>query len=119
MNTTSMFGIMDLIVIGGGIYVLYQYVIMVTSRHLKPNVLFPKELNLKKCKDVEGFIHYVGLKQLIFGIVALVCGIIGLIQDYTQSFGAAWYMGAIVVFLVVAVWYSMAIKTAIKLYWGK
>lgn len=119
MDTTSMFGIMDLIVVGGGIYVLYQYVIMVTSRQLKSSLLLPKDLNIKKCRDVEGYINYVGLKQLIFGIVALVCGIIGLIQDYTQTFGTIWYMGAIVVFLVVAIWYSMAIKTAIKLYWDK
>ena len=37
-----MFGIMDLIIAGGGIYVIYQYIVMVTTRKLQTNMLLTK-----------------------------------------------------------------------------
>ena len=119
MDTNSMFGFMDLIVAGGGIYVIYQYIMMVKTRKLQNSALLPKEIDPKKCKDTEGYINYIGPKMLAFGIVATICGAIGLIQDFTGNPGTWVYMLGIVVFVVVAVWYSVAIKKAMKEFWGK
>lgn len=119
MDTNSMFGIMDLIIAGGGIYVIYQYIVMVTTRKLQTNMLLPKEIDPKKCRDTEGYINYIGMKQLAFGIVGTICGAIGLIQDYTQKIGAGVYFAGMLVFVIVAVWYSVALKKGIKEFWGK
>lgn len=119
MNTNSMFGLMDLIIVGGGIYVIYQYIVMVTSRRLTNSMLLPKEIDPKKCKDTEGYINYIGIKQLAFGIAATVCGGIGLLQSYTDKIGASAYFVGMILFVCVAVWYSVSIKKAMKEFWGK
>lgn len=119
METTSMFGLMDIIILGGGIYVIYQYILMVTSRKLQNGLLLPKEIDPKKCKDVEGYINYIGIKQLAFGIAACICGALGLLQNYTDKIGASAYFTGMILFVAVAVWYSVAIKKAMKAFWGK
>lgn len=119
MDTTSMFDLMDLIIVGGGLYVIYLYIVMVRSRKLENNMLLPKEIDAKKCKDVEGYINYIGPKMLAFGIVATLCGLMGIAQDYTQKIGYPVYLAGMAVFVVVAVWYSVAIKKGIKEFWGK
>lgn len=119
MDTNSMFGFMDLIIVGGGLYVIYQYIKMIHSRKLETSALLPKEIDPKKCKDVEGYIQYIGPKMLTFGIVATLCGLLGLIQDYTQKIGYPVYLAGMAVFVAAAVWYSIAIKKALKEFWRK
>ena len=119
MDTNSMFGFMDLIIVGGGLYVIYLYIVMVRTRKLENNALLPKEYDPKKCKDVEAYIRYIGPKMLTFGIVATLCGLIGLVQDYTKKIGYPVYLVGMVIFVIAAVWYSVAIKKAMKEFWGK
>lgn len=119
MDMTMFNALLDLMVAGAGAYVVYQYIDMVRTRKLKPNMLLPKDLNLKKCSDVEGYIKFIGMKQLVFGLVAFLCGVIGLIEDYTHKLGIVPYMAAIVVFLASVVWYTVNMKKALKMFWGK
>lgn len=119
MEISTFNALLDLMVTGAGVYVIYLYIDMVKSRRLKQNMLLPKDLNLKKCSDVEGYINFMGTKQLIFGLVALLCGVIGLIEDYTHTLGMAVYLAAIGVFLITVVWYTVSMKKALKLFWGK
>jgi hypothetical protein len=117
MNVDSIYALMDAVIVGSGVYVLYLYYVMVKSGTLQENALMPKSVNVKKCKDVEGYIQFTGKKQLIFGIVAIICGGIGLLQDFTQKVGIVPYMVAITVFFVYALWYAMQVKKATKLFW--
>ena len=70
MGSNSLFVIVDGMVMLCGIYVVYLYIVMVTTGKLTQNVLMPKDINIKKCKDVRGFIKYMGWKQLLFGVIA-------------------------------------------------
>lgn len=108
---------MDLLILAAGVYVIVHYIIMVTSGTLRQNMLLPKDINVNKCKDTKAYIQSVGTKQLIFGISAMLCGILGLIQDYTQKFGSWGFMVVMVLFLAIAAWYSAALKKAFKTYW--
>ena len=54
---------------------------------------------------------------LVFGIVAILCGGIGLLQDYTKKIGAVPYMIAITIFFVYALWFGFQIKKAVKMFW--
>lgn len=117
MNTNSIYALMDAVIVGCGVYVLYLYVTMIKTGKLKQSMLMPQNVDVKKCKDVAGFIKFTGTKQLIFGIVALVCGGIGLIQDFTQLVGAVPYMIVILIFFIYALWFGLQIKKAAKMYW--
>lgn len=113
----SYFGIMDLIIAVSGIYVIVQYVLMVKTKKLRQNMLLPKGVNLSKCRDREGFIGYIGLKQLAFGITALLNGVLGLLQDLAVISVPAVTNVSMVLFVAAAGWYIYAYKQGMKKYW--
>ena len=115
----SFYILMDMIIIAFGAYVIYQYAVMVKTGKIQQNMLLPKDINVKKCKDPQGFIKYMGMKQLLFGLATLLCGGIGLVQDYTGTANQAAYLLTIGVFVAFTVWYVVAMKKAIKQFWGK
>ena len=117
MNTGSLYALIDAMIAGCGVYVIYLYITMVKTGVIKESMLMPKNLDGKKCKDKEGFIRFIGVKQLIFGIIAIISGIIGLIQDFTGSVGIPVYMTMVVVFLAYIIWYCVQIKKAEKMFW--
>ncbi|MDO4321628.1 MAG: hypothetical protein Q4C61_03795 [Lachnospiraceae bacterium] len=117
MNTDSIYALMDAVIVGSGVYILYLYAVMVKTGKLKSSMLIPQNIDIKKCKDVAGYIKYTGTKQLIFGIVAILCGGIGLIQDFTQTIGVIPYMIAIGIFFVYALWFGLQVKKAAEMFW--
>lgn len=117
MDTNSMFSIIDIIVVACGIYALYLYIEMKRTGKIKENMLLPKGLNVKKCKDTAGFIQSIGMQQLILGITAIICGGAGLLQDYAQLPGPVIYFAAMFLFLASAVWYTVSTKKALAKYW--
>lgn len=113
----SVFGIMDLLVAACGGYVIYQYIMMITTKTLRQNMLVSKDINIKKCKDVQGYIKDVSLPQIVFGLVSFGCGAIGLVQDFVTPVPTALYLGAMGVFILAAIWYCAVLRKAQKRYW--
>ena len=117
MGTNSFFPLIDIVILGCGLYILYLYVDMIRSRKLKPSMFFPKGLDLKKCKDVEGFIRHTSKMQLGLGIVTSLCGAVGLFQDYTQMIGPMAYLVLIGIFVVFLLRYSIFMRKAVEKFW--
>ena len=117
MDTNSMFALMDLIVLGCGVYILYAYYLLVVKNEIKQGVLVPQKTDTKKCKDFEGYKKFMAPKVLIFGISACASGGLGLFQDYVAPVNAYLYVGLFVVFFAVMVWFLMSTKKAEKLFW--
>ncbi len=117
MDMTPMYALMDAMILACGVYVVYLYLDMMKTGAIKSSMLLPQNLNIKKCKDVQGFIRFTGGKQLAFGVISIICGAAGLFQDFTQKLGTVPYVIAITAFFVVAIWYAMQIKKAIRLFW--
>lgn len=117
MNTDSIYALMDAIIVGCGVYVIYLYIDMIKTGKLRQSMLIPQNVNISKCKDVPGYIAYTGKKQLLFGIVAILCGGIGLVQDFTQMIGVVPYLITIAIFFAYALWFGFQVKKAAKLFW--
>lgn len=117
MNTDSIYALMDAVIVGSGVYIIYLYINMITTGKLRQSMLIPQNLDVKKCKDVPGYIAYTGIKQLVFGIVAIACGAVGLVQDFTQLIGVVPYLITIVLFFAYAIWFGFQIKKAAKMFW--
>ena len=115
--TNSYFGIMDLIIAVSGIYVIVQCAVMMKTKKLRSNMLLPRDINLSKCKDQEGYIRYIGVKQLAFGVTALLNGLVGLLQDLAVLTVPVVRSAAMVLFVAAAVWYLYAYKQGMKKYW--
>ena len=112
-----MLSMIDFVIIACGGYVIYLCLAMKSTGKLKENMLMPKGLDLKRCKDTAGFIRAIAMKQFWLGIVAIVCGIVGLLQDYGVITNSAVYMLFLLVFAAYAVWYAVYMKKAVKRFW--
>lgn len=114
-----MFLVVDIIIALCGCYVIGQYLIMKKTGKLRESPLFPKGLDVKKCKDVQGYISYMGVRQLVFGIVAVLGGVVGAVGDCIglNVVGTVSYLISMCVFLACAIWYGSAMKKASKMYW--
>ena len=111
------YAMMDAIILGFGGYIVCQYILMKKDKKLRENMLLPKELDVKKCRDVQGYIAGVGMKQLVLGISVMICGMIGLIQDMTEWKSTLIYSLVIVFCLGCTVWYTKAMRQAVKEFW--
>ncbi len=114
---SSFFVIVDLLVVACGIYMIYQYVMLLRTHDLKQNMLMPKDLEVKKCKDVDGYIKMMGPKMITFGVAAVVTGGLDMLQDMQGIFGSLVSLIIMIIFVVLCFWYGMASRKASKMFW--
>ena len=102
----SVWGFIGIFVLCCGIYALYSFVIMKTKGEINASILLGKDYVYKKCKDKEAYIAKTAPALLIFGLVAVIYGVIDVINCYVYSMFAA-DMTAMVIFFVVLVWFGV------------
>ena len=72
----NVWSIMDLLFAGAGLYAIYAYYLLKTKGEITTSILMSKDVDIRKCKDIEGYKRFVAPKILIFGIAALLYGIL-------------------------------------------
>ncbi len=118
MDTSTLFSFIDVLVVACGAYVIYLCVQMKQTGVLKENMLLPKGLPVKRCKDPAGYIKAIAMKQLMLGVLAIICGLIGLLQDFVGGFiNSVVYLSFLAVFAAYAVWYTIYMKKTIRKFW--
>ena len=118
MNTNSLMSVMDVIVLGAGVYVLYGWFMLMFRGEIRQGLMIPKDVRPKDCKDFEGFKSYMGIRSLILGILAVANGAMGLYQDYVQPVPPTIYWIMFGAFLIFLIWYAYCSKQALKLFFG-
>lgn len=117
MGMDGIWSFMDIIFIGAGAYVVYAYVLMKTKGEITTSILMSKDVDIRKCKDIEGYKRFVMPKMLIFAAASLIYGGIGLISSYVVPIPAVIYYAAMGVFFAVLIWYACQTKKGIKMFW--
>lgn len=112
----SMYSLIDIIVLGAGLYLLYAWYLLKYKGEIRESVLLPKGIEAKKCKDLDGYAADVSPKVLVYGLVTAGCGALGIV-DTQWGFLGNYYLIIIGIFLVVTVWYTVQSKKAVKKYW--
>ena len=112
----NMFILMDVLVIGCGVYVLYAFYLMKAKGEVKESLLLSNGAKMTKCKDKDAYMGYISPRLLIFGIATVICGALGVWNDYTSIFGMG-YLVVMVIFLAMVVWFAVVIKKSLKMYW--
>ncbi len=116
MNTGTMFSLMDVIVVACGGYILYAYYLLAFKNQIKKGVLVSAQTDPKKCKDFEGYKKYMSTRTLLFGLTAVISGLIGLYQDFVAPINSYVYLAFFILFFVVLVWFVMCVKKAEKMF---
>ena len=118
MNTNQMFAIMDFIMVGAGLYLMFAWYLLQFKGEIKEGILIPKGVNQKSCNDREGFRAYMGPRTLILGVMAMLSGGIGLYQDNVRRINPSIYWVFFFLFLAVLVWYTICSKKSMKKFFG-
>ena len=113
----AFYGLMDVIVVGCGVYLLYAYYLLTVKHEIKQGVLISQKTDPKKCKDFVAYEKYISPKLLLLGIAALISGGIGLYQDYVAPVSNYIYGAFFVLFFVIMAWYIVAMRNAEKRFW--
>lgn len=118
MDTTNFNGMLDLILLAFGVYILYCCVAMKQTGKIKGGMMLPKGLEPRHCKDPVGYIAFICPKLAIVGVISVICGILGLLMDYFRLVSGTVYCIAMVIFLIALIWYTVTSKKAVNKYWG-
>lgn len=106
--------LLDYLITFGGIYLIYAAVMMkVKGEIIKSviNVLVSPNLDLDRIRDREGFIHYLWIRALGIGILAVVIGGFGIVGPKME---ATFMLGMVLGYFVLLVWLGLVSAQARK-----
>lgn len=98
--------IIDALVFGCGLYILYHTYIMKRDGVIPKGVMITKDMVVPKDADIAGFIMDMYLKGMIVGVCACFSGIFGILSvRFTQLQSATFlvscaFFGVLVVFII-------------------
>lgn len=101
------------IAIMGG-YFIYKALEMKRTGSLAKGIMVSKDFDLSKARDVEGFIGYMFPKTVAVGICAVICGIVGIINDMYGGLTMVQLALTGVFFAIVVVFGYLAVKAQKK-----
>ncbi len=101
--------IFDLLIAGCGLYLIYTAISMKKHGQVKAGVIVSKDVDVEKIRDKAGFIQYMYGKVLLIGILAVLVGVISLVNtklggpDIISILSVIGYLIVLVVFAVATV----------------
>lgn len=105
---------LDVFIAFCGGYLIYSAVDMKKTGILKPGVMIKKDADMTKAKDVAGFIAYMYLKTIIVGGCTLLCGIVGVINDFYGGLGVLQLAMTVIFFFAIVIFGIMTARAQKK-----
>lgn len=110
------FSFLDAIIVFYGIYNTFATIRMVKTGELKGGWFVRNDIDLKKVRDVKGYIEATKNVSLILGILITLCGLMGLFNTYVMPLPLALVMAAYFILVVVVIGYGVYTTKAQKKY---
>ena len=111
MDTVSIF---DVIILLSGVYVFYSAIIMKKTGTITSGVFITKDVSVNSNSDVPGFIQYMFIRGIFLGIVAMLCGVVGLMNDSVSGLTIIHYVLLLISFLSVCYFSWVTVKAQKK-----
>jgi hypothetical protein len=73
--------IFDIAIILGGVMIMYYAVQMKVNDVIKPGIIVPPDVNVKKMKDREAFKKYAFPRHSVQGLLLALLGFVGIFLD--------------------------------------
>lgn len=113
----NIWSLMDAIFVGAGLYMFYTLYLMKKTGEIKTSMLLSKEVDVRKCKDLEGYKKFMEPKMIIFGAACLVYGAFGLTNSYVMPVPQIAYWIVMAAFLIILVWFALQSRKSVELFW--
>ena len=117
MKMGNIWSFLDIIFVGAGVYMLYAWILMIKKGEIKQEVLMSKDIELKKCKDLEDYKAYIAPKMVVFGVSAVIYGGMGLVNSYVTPLPSMLYNVMMFVFLLVLIWFALMARKGTEKFW--
>lgn len=117
MGTGQVFSLVDILIVGSGIYLLYCWYLLVFRNTVKEGILIPPN-SVKKCRDMEGYKKFMGIRLLIFALSAVLSGAVGLYSDYVKLMNSMQYLIITGIFFMILIWFTTQIKRGEREYFS-
>lgn len=112
----DIFSLIDFIVLGCGVYSLYTVYAMKQTGEIKTGWLISNQIDVKACKDKEGYIDFISVRTVILGIIIIIYGGIGIINSYLITLPSFLIYGSMIVFFICLIWFAVSSSKANKIY---
>ena len=111
---TSIFGLVSL---GCGLYCLYGVYLLRFKGEINRQIMLPKDINIKTCKDIEGYCKETQIPLFILGVVVTLYAIVDL---YNTTVGGIdiLFMIMFVLAAITLIYYVIKIRSCNKKYFG-
>ncbi len=115
MGFDGIFNLIDIMILGFGFYALYSAYVLKTEGKIIATFLVFKDTDVGSCKDLQGYANFMSPKLGFLGGVMVAYGAVSLLNTYVVDIETLFWV-MFIAFLVVLVWYSFAVKKAMKIY---
>lgn len=85
---------------------------MKRSQSIEGSILISKEIDLKKAKDIPGYIQYMYYKTLVLGVVGLISGALGIYNSYGGGLDSVQYISMILYFMAIVLYGYFSVRAA-------
>ena len=111
----NVFGAFSILFLGCGIYGFYAWIKMKKTGEINETLLLGRNYSEYDCKDKAGYLTKALPAVLVFAITATLYGLIDMIHYYVTPMQTADTI-AMVVFLVVIIWFMLYTSKLRKIY---
>ena len=92
-----------------GAYMIWSALQMKKSGKINSMVLAQEEL--KKVKDTKGFIEFLYWREMLFGALVLIVGVLGVLNETVMPIGKASIL-EVIIFLAAFIWLQNSLAKA-------
>ena len=79
-----LFILIDIVIAGFGVYAFYCGIILKTKNIVTKSILVSKDMEFKKCRDIEGYKNYMVKRILIDSAIIVLFGALTVINDFLE-----------------------------------
>lgn len=101
--------VFDAVVALFGAYMIGSALHMKKSGRINSMVLAQEEL--KKVKDTKGFIDFLYWREMLFGALVLIVGVLGVLNETVMPIGKASIL-EVIIFLAAFIWFHNSLAKA-------
>ena len=114
MNIEGIFGIFA---VACGLYCLYGYVMIKTKKKVNRTILLPKDVDVKKCKDLDAYCKEASLPLLVLGLSTTLYGVSDLYNTYVGGADKLFTV-ILILFFVALVFFIIRVRKCNQKYFG-